>query len=60
MCGINLDLITEPCVICKDDTGYDGYDDITDRKYYVKDRGQLCGWCWKRVAVCCTTLNQCM
>ena len=48
MCGINLDLITEDCVICKDDTGYDGYDDITDRKYYVEGRGQLCGWCWKR------------
>ena len=48
MCGVNLDLITEECVICKYDTGYDGYDKIQDRKYYVEGRGQLCGWCWKR------------
>ena len=48
MCGVNLDLITEECVICKYDTGYDGYDDIKNRKYYVEGRGQLCGWCWKR------------
>jgi hypothetical protein len=48
MCGINLDLVTEDCVICKYDTGYDGYDKIKDRKYYVKGRGQLCGWCYKR------------
>ena len=48
MCGVNLDLYTEKCVICKYDTGYDGYDDIKDRKYYVKGRGQLCSWCYKR------------
>ena len=48
MCGVNLDLYTEKCVICKYDKGYDGYDKIQDRKYYVEGRGQLCGWCWKR------------
>jgi len=48
MCGVDVDVYTEDCVICGYDTGYDGYDKIEDRKYYVKDRGQLCGWCWKR------------
>ena len=48
MCGINLNLLIDNCVICGYDTGYDGFDDIKDRKYYVEDRGQLCAWCWKR------------
>ena len=48
MCGVDVGIMTEECVICKYDTGYDGYDKIQDRKYYVEDRGQLCAWCYKR------------
>jgi len=48
MCGVNLDIYTDECVVCKYDTEYDGYDNIKDRKYYVEGKGQLCSWCYKR------------
>jgi hypothetical protein len=48
MRGINLDIMALPCVICKHDTDYDGYDDIKDMKYYIEGKGQLCKWCWDR------------
>ena len=32
MCGANIGIIEGPCVICKYETGYDGYDKIQDRK----------------------------
>ena len=49
MCGVSGDIKTEQCEICGYDTGYDGYDKIEDRKYYVENKGQLCSWCYKKI-----------
>ncbi len=49
MCGVNMDLMEDTCVLCDCDTGYDTYTSVKDRNNYVEGSGQLCETCWNKV-----------